>query len=247
MALGGAPLRGVCWPALLALGCAASATLHARPETVCAGRAVRLAWDGSGSGELSAEPADPSLGEVAASGSKSVRPKATTTYRFRVGSLVSSATSSTIVKVVSLPELPAPIRGSVSDEGSGCAPGRIWVTARVPAGAWDARLRVNLVASADGRALEEALVAPVEIDERRAGAHTRADAAERREEGALLGREGEPRVFVRAQQNPAAADDVVEESLETAGGRAHAHVRLRERLSRVAVALEQRARANHRW
>ncbi|HKC50843.1 MAG TPA: hypothetical protein VKF60_08625 [Myxococcota bacterium] len=138
--------------ALLALGCAASATLHARPESVCAGRAVRLTWDGSGSGELSAEPADPSLGEVAASGSKSVRPKATTTYRFRVGSLVSSATSSTIVKVVSLPELPAPIRGSVSDEGSGCAPGRIWVTARVPAGAWDARLRVNLVASADGRA-----------------------------------------------------------------------------------------------
>src|SRR5258706_16361909 len=114
MALGGAPLRGVCWLALLALGCAASATLHARPESVCAGRAVRLTWDGSGSGELSAEPSDPSLGKVAASGSKSVRPKATTTYRFRVGSLVSRAPRATSVEELSGPELPAAIRGSVS-------------------------------------------------------------------------------------------------------------------------------------
>ena len=151
MPLGGARLRGVCSLALLALGCAASATLHAKPESVCAGRAVRLTWDGSGSGELSAEPADASLGQVAASGSKSVRPKATTRYRFRVGSFVANATSDATVKVISVPELPTAIRGSVSDEGSGCAPGRIWVTARVPAGAWDPRLRVNLVASADGR------------------------------------------------------------------------------------------------
>src|SRR5258707_13034345 len=106
MALGGVPLRGVYWLALLALGCAASATLHARPESVCAGRAVRLTWDGSGSGELSAQPPDPSLGKGAASGSKSVRPKATTTYRFRVGSLVSSQTSATTGRVISVADLP---------------------------------------------------------------------------------------------------------------------------------------------
>jgi hypothetical protein len=139
-------------PALLALGCAATASLHAKPEIVCAGRAVRLTWDGSGSGELSAEPADPTLGDVAQSGSKTVRPKATTTYRFHVGSLISSATSGTTVKVVAVPELPAPVRGSATDEGGGCAPSRMWVTARAPADAWDSRLRVNLVASADGRA-----------------------------------------------------------------------------------------------
>jgi hypothetical protein len=154
MLSGGVFVRAVCSLAFLALGCAATATLHAKPESVCAGRAVRLTWDGSGAGELSAEPTDASLGDVAESGSKTLRPKATTTYRLRVGSLFSSATSDVTVKVIAVPELPTPIRGSVADESSGCAPGRMWVTARVPADAWDARLRVNLVASADGRAYE---------------------------------------------------------------------------------------------
>jgi hypothetical protein len=138
--------------ALFMLGCAATAVLHAKPESVCAGRAVRLTWEGSGSGELSAEPSDASLGAVPESGSKTVRPKATTTYRLRVGSALGSATSDTTVKVIAVPELPTPIQGSAADEGSGCAPGRMWVTAHVPVGEWDARLRVNLVASADGRA-----------------------------------------------------------------------------------------------
>jgi hypothetical protein len=151
MLLGGAFVRAICLSSLLAVGCA-TAALHAKPEIVCAGRTVRLTWDASGSGELGAEPADASLGDVAASGTRSVRPKATTTYHLRVGSPFSSVTSSTTVKVIAVPELPTPIRGAFADEGSGCAPGRIWVTARVPADAWDSRLRVNFVSSADGRA-----------------------------------------------------------------------------------------------
>lgn len=136
---------------LCAAGCAATASLHAKPETVCAGRAVRLSWDGSDSGEITAEPADAALGDVPASGVKTVRPKATTTYSFRVSSLLSSATSDSTVKVLAVPEKPATIRANLfEDEGAGCAPGRRWATARIAPGEFDPRLRVNLVWSADG-------------------------------------------------------------------------------------------------
>jgi hypothetical protein len=145
-------MRSVCLLALWALGCAVTAELHAKPESVCTGRAVRLTWDATSAGELSAEPADASLGPVAESGTKTVKPKVTTTYHLRVESLFAGAASDATVKVLAVPELPATIRGSVSDEGSGCAPGRLWVMARVPPDAWDPRLRVNLIASADGRA-----------------------------------------------------------------------------------------------
>lgn len=151
MALGGVFVRAILALAFLALGCAATATLRAKPEVVCAGRAVRLTWSASHSGELSADPEDKSLGDVGDSGQKTVRPKVTTTYRLHVSSLLTSITSSTTVKVVSVPDTPAALTGSVADEGSGCAPGRIWVTARVPPGAFDSRLRVNLVSSPDGR------------------------------------------------------------------------------------------------
>jgi hypothetical protein len=145
-------LRGLVALLVVALGCASTATITAKPASVCAGRTVRLTWDGSHSGEISAEPAEASLGDVPESGTKSVRPKVTTTYRFRVGSLFGSASSETTVKVVAVPEKPTAIRGVFADEGSGCAPGRMWVTARVAPDAWDSRLRVNLLSSADGRA-----------------------------------------------------------------------------------------------
>ncbi len=145
-------MRVLCLASVLALGCAATAELRARPESVCMGRAVRLTWDASQSGELSAEPVDPELGEVEASGQKTVKPRVTTTYRLRVGSLFGSVASDATVKVVNVPAEPAAIRGATGDEGSGCAPGRMWVTARVPGDAWDARLRVNQVSTADGRA-----------------------------------------------------------------------------------------------
>jgi len=135
----------------MGLGCAPTAALRAKPDIVCAGRAVRLIWVGSGAGELSSEPPDESLGSVAESGAKTVRPKVTTTYRLRVSSLLASATSETSVKVLSVPEQGVSVRGDVTGESAGCAPGRIWVTARVAADAWDPRLRVNQVFSGDGR------------------------------------------------------------------------------------------------
>jgi hypothetical protein len=135
----------------VALGCAATASLRATPNVICAGRTVRLAWDGSGSGDLSADPADASLGSAPATGSKSVRPKVTTTYRFRVSKLLNVKTSEASVKVLSVPEQPTAIGAAISDETADCAPGRVWVTARVPADAWDPRLRVNTVTSGDNR------------------------------------------------------------------------------------------------
>ena len=137
--------------ALLLVGCAVRADLRAKPDAVCAGRAVRLTWDASHSGELSADPADPALGEVSASGQKMVHPRVTTTYHLRASSGLGSATSDAKVTVVSPPAQPSPIRGEISDEGGGCAPGKLWVTARVAPDAWDARLRIDQVLSADGR------------------------------------------------------------------------------------------------
>lgn len=144
-------VRLVLGVSLFGLGCAATASLRASPEDVCAGRAVRLTWNGSHSGDITAEPAEAGLGEVAASGQKTVKPRVTTTYRFRVGSLLGSAMSEATVKVVSVPAEPTAIRGAAGDDGSGCAPGKTWVTARVAPGVWDTRLRVSLVESADGR------------------------------------------------------------------------------------------------
>ncbi|HTO09226.1 MAG TPA: hypothetical protein VMR86_19400 [Myxococcota bacterium] len=139
---------------LLALsGCAATAEIRAKPDSICAGRAVRLTWDGSGSGQLTAEPADATLGpsDVAASGQKTVHPKVTTTYRLKVTSGYASKTGEALVKVVSAPRGDSTVRGAVSDEGSGCSPGKIWVTARVDPGTWDPRLRIDEVRSTDGR------------------------------------------------------------------------------------------------
>lgn len=134
------------------LGCAATAELHAKPDTVCAGRGVRLTWDASSSGELSADPVDASLGSVADSGQKMVRPKVTTTYRLRVTSGFASRTAEAKVQVVTPPPGGSTIRGVTADEGSGCAPGKLWVTARVEPGTWDSRLRIDQVRSTDGRA-----------------------------------------------------------------------------------------------
>jgi hypothetical protein len=137
----------------LSLGCAAKASLHASPNVVCAGRTVRLSWDGSREGEITADPPDAGIGDVAATGSKTVRPKVTTTWRFRVSTLLGHATSEASVKVLSAPEKPEKIGASVADEdaNAGCSPHALWVTANVPPDAWDSRLRVNTVASGDGR------------------------------------------------------------------------------------------------
>ena len=133
-------------------GCAPTAKLSANPPVVCAGRAVRLSWEGSSGGELSADPAAAELGEVAASGSKTVHPRSTTTYRFEVGSVLSRRTAGTTVRVLEVPEKPVRVApsGSAAD-GVACLGDRIRVTAHVPADAWDKRLRVDLVSASDGR------------------------------------------------------------------------------------------------
>ena len=135
-----------------ALACAPTASLRATPDVVCAGRAVRLSWEGSGSGELSAEPADAALGDVPDSGQKTVHPRSTTTYRFRVSSLFSHAASDASVRVLAPPAKPTAIGAASSDASAGCSPHALWVTARVPPDAWDPHLRVATVSASDGRA-----------------------------------------------------------------------------------------------
>jgi hypothetical protein len=136
-------------------GCAPTAKLVANPTVVCPGRAVRLVWEGSSAGVLTSEPASPESsgpGEVAASGSRTVHPRTSTTYRLEVGSILAKSAAATTVRV---PEAPtdgvrvAPSGGP--EDGVACLGDRIRATAHVPADAADARLRVDLVTSADGR------------------------------------------------------------------------------------------------
>jgi hypothetical protein len=148
---GGSAVRARLLFCALVLGCAPTAALRATPDAVCAGRAVRLTWQGSGSGELSADPADAALGDVPDSGQKSVHPKTTTTYRLRVGSAFSHATSEASVKVLSPPAQPTSIGAPSSDASAGCSPHALWVTAHVPPGTWDSHLRVATVSARDGR------------------------------------------------------------------------------------------------
>ena len=132
--------------------CAPTAKLTANPPVVCAGRAVRLTWEGSSAGELTSDPAGSELGEVGATGSKTVHPRTTTTYRFEVGSLLAKRTAGTLVRVLEVPEKPVRVAPSGSPEdGVACLGDRIRATAHVPAGTFDPRLRVDLVSAADGR------------------------------------------------------------------------------------------------
>ena len=137
---------------------APSAKLAANPTVVCPGRAVRLVWEGSSAGVLTSEPASPESsgpGEVGASGSKTVHPRTSTTYRFEVGSVFAKRAVATTVRV---PEAPkdgvrvAPSGGA--EDGVECLGDRIRATAHVPAASWDARLRVDVVTSADGRSYQ---------------------------------------------------------------------------------------------
>ena len=136
-------------------GCAPTAKISANPNAVCAGRAVRLSWEGSSAGELTSEPASTDsagLGDVPASGSKTVHPRTTTTYRFEVGSILASRAVTTEVRVLEVPKEPVRVSPTASEEdGVACLGDRIRATAHVPADAWDKRLRVDLVSSGDGR------------------------------------------------------------------------------------------------
>lgn len=132
--------------------CAPSAKLSASPSVVCPGRAVRLTWEASSAGELTADPASADLGEVTASGSKTVRPRTTTNYQLSVGSVVARRTVGTTVRVLEVPKEPVRIAPNGGEEdGVACLGDRMRATAHVAPGAWDKRLRVDLVSSADGR------------------------------------------------------------------------------------------------
>jgi len=140
-------LGGVC-------GCAPTAKISASPNAVCAGRAVRLSWEGSAAGALTSEPASTDsagLGDVPASGSKTVHPRTTTTYRFEVGSVLASRAVTTEVRVLEVPKEPVRVAPGRDDDNVVCRGNRMAVAAHVPADAWDKRLRVDLVSSGDGR------------------------------------------------------------------------------------------------
>jgi hypothetical protein len=136
------------------LACAPTAKLTANPVSVCAGRAVRLSWEGSSSGDLSADPASPdaALGQVPANGSKTVHPRTNTTYRFEVGSVLAKSAAATTVRVLEVPKEPVRVAPSgAAEDGVECLGDRIRATAHVPADAFDKRMRVDLVSATDGR------------------------------------------------------------------------------------------------
>jgi hypothetical protein len=146
-------LRAFCITTLcgLSLACAGDVSLVAKPTTVCAGRAVRLTWTADAGGTLTQSPGE-SLGDVPASGQKTVHPKESTTYTLRAGMLFGAKSADAAVTVIAVPGSPVSLGASTSDETAGCSRDKVWVTARVAADAWSPKLRVDLV-SARGRSL----------------------------------------------------------------------------------------------
>jgi len=140
-----------CALATAALGCTPGISgFRVEPNVVCKGTQATLTWSATNDGTLSAVPADPSLGPVAATGSRAVAPGASTTYRLTVARLGKTATSEVGVEVVTAPSEAKPIGASVADPSTTCEGNTLAVTVTAPASDWDPHIQVASVALAAG-------------------------------------------------------------------------------------------------
>jgi hypothetical protein len=138
-------------PLLAAAACSPKIQeFRADPNVACPGSAVTLRWKASTGGHLRAVPlgsATADLGEVAASGSRSVQPQTTTKYLLSVENLFGKASLDADVQISGGQKLS--IGQSVADPSAGCSGGEIWVVAQLPAGDWDPAALVGQVSTAD--------------------------------------------------------------------------------------------------
>jgi len=140
-----------CALAAAAPGCTPGISgFRAPPNVICKGTQATLTWTATNDATLSAVPADPSLGSVAATGSRAVAPAASTTYRLTVARLGKTASSEVGVEVVTAPGEAKPIGASVADPSTTCEGNTLAVTVTAPAADWDPHIQVASVALAAG-------------------------------------------------------------------------------------------------
>lgn len=127
---------------LLCASCAPSIyTFHAAPRRICSGDSVKLDWNASKAGTISAKPQQPTPGEVPAQGSASLIPTSSARFHLEVSNLWGSAGRDNDVEVLAGRSLP--VGQSVADPSATCAGGTLAVTALAPADAWSAQAVVG--------------------------------------------------------------------------------------------------------
>jgi len=130
------------WPLLLCASCApAIYSFHVAPNRICAGDNVKLDWEASKAGAISAQPAQAGLGQVPATGTASVKPSSSVRFHLEVSNLWGKAARDNDVELLAGRSLA--IGNSVADPSASCEGSTLSVTALAPASAWSAQAVVG--------------------------------------------------------------------------------------------------------
>jgi hypothetical protein len=127
---------------LLCASCAPAVySFHATPKRVCPGESVKLEWQASKPGTISAQPAQASPGQVPATGTASVVPTSSVRYHLEVSNFWGTAARDDEVELLAARSLA--IGNSVADPSASCEGSTLSVTAVAPANAWSAQAVVG--------------------------------------------------------------------------------------------------------
>jgi hypothetical protein len=118
---------------------------RAEPNVSCIGAPVRLVWSASSGGRIVANPADPRVSGVDATGSLSVAPRVRTRYRMYSRNIWGVDQRDADVDVVTAPAEEMPIGASIADPSMRCDGNVLSVTVIAPPASWDAHLRASEV------------------------------------------------------------------------------------------------------
>jgi hypothetical protein len=137
---------------LATVACSPSiAFFHAEPRTICPESPVTLTWQATTSGIISGSSPVAGIGAVSASGWRRIVPRQSTILRLDVGTAFGSASRENGVDVLNIDNASKVIGQSIADPSAACDASGVSVTATAPADFWDPHLRVDRVASTDGR------------------------------------------------------------------------------------------------
>lgn len=134
--------------------CSAHVEFQASAHYVCAGQPVRLTWNVTGVGTMTAKPPLTSLadGRVASEGQMTVAPIESTQIELRATRWLGSSTAS-VQTIHVVPGRPSaePLTVSLADPSAGCADGRVWATVHAQKFATSVKVSVVATHPGDGR------------------------------------------------------------------------------------------------